>query len=51
LLCEREIEFLIRDEWAASAEDIFWRRTKCGLHMDDDERARAAAFIEGKLKQ
>jgi glycerol-3-phosphate dehydrogenase len=51
LLCEREIEFLIRDEWAASAEDILWRRTKCGLHMDDDERARAAAFIEGKLKQ
>ena len=51
LLCEREIEFLIRDEWATSAEDILWRRTKCGLHMDDDERARAAAFIEGKLKQ
>jgi glycerol-3-phosphate dehydrogenase len=50
LLCEREIEFLIRDEWAASADDILWRRTKCGLHMDDDERARAAAFIETKLK-
>jgi glycerol-3-phosphate dehydrogenase len=50
LLCEREIEFLIRDEWATSADDILWRRTKCGLHMDDDERARAAAFIEGKLK-
>jgi glycerol-3-phosphate dehydrogenase len=50
LLCEREIEFLIREEWAMSAEDILWRRTKCGLHMDDAERARAAAFIEMKLK-
>ncbi len=50
LLCEREIEFLIREEWAMSADDILWRRTKCGLHMDADERARAAAFIEHKLK-
>ena len=22
------------DEWAATAEDVLWRRTKCGLHMD-----------------
>jgi len=50
LLCEREIEFLIRDEWATSADDILWRRTKCGLHMADDERVRAAAFIDVKLK-
>ena len=50
LLCEREIAFLIRDEWATSADDILWQRTKCGLHMDDDERARAAAFVEAKLK-
>ena len=51
LLCEREIEFLIKDEWARSAEDILWRRTKCGLHMDDDERARATAFINSKVQQ
>ena len=51
LLCEREIEFLLRDEWALSAEDILWRRTKCGLHMDDAERQRASDFIKMKLKQ
>ncbi len=51
LLCEREIEFLLREEWALSAEDILWRRTKCGLHMDDDERQRASDFINAKLKQ
>lgn len=50
LLCEREIEYLIAHEWALSAEDILWRRTKCGLHMDADEQARATAFIEQKLK-
>ncbi len=50
LLCEREIDYLIADEWARSADDILWRRTKCGLHMDDEERLRAAEFIEAKLK-
>ena len=45
LLCEREIEFFIREEWARTAEDILWRRSKCGLHMDEAERTRAANFI------
>ncbi|MEI6737582.1 MAG: glycerol-3-phosphate dehydrogenase C-terminal domain-containing protein, partial [Pseudomonadota bacterium] len=50
LLCEREIEYLIEHEWARSADDILWRRTKCGLHMDEDERERAKVFIDTKLK-
>ncbi len=50
LLCEREIEYLIASEWARSTEDILWRRTKCGLHMDNEERARAGEFIDKKLK-
>jgi glycerol-3-phosphate dehydrogenase len=49
LLAEREIDYFIAHEWATSAEDILWRRSKCGLHMDDAERARATAFIEKKL--
>ncbi len=49
LLCEREIEFLIRHEWARTADDILWRRTKCGLHMQPAEREAAAAFIEKKV--
>ena len=50
LLSEREIEFCIRDEWAGAPDDILWRRTKCGLHMDAAERERAAEFIRTKLK-
>jgi glycerol-3-phosphate dehydrogenase len=45
LLCEREIEFFIREEWAHTADDILWRRTKCGLHMDQSERNGATSFI------
>ena len=45
LLCEREIEFFVREEWARTAEDILWRRSKCGLHMDSTEREQASNFI------
>ena len=31
-LYEREAEHLCREEWAQSAADILWRRTKLGLH-------------------
>lgn len=45
LLCEREIEFFICQEWAHTADDILWRRSKCGLHMDSTERECASNFI------
>ncbi len=32
-LYEREIEYLCREEFARSAEDILWRRSKLGLHL------------------
>ena len=44
-LTEREISYLQREEWALTAEDVLWRRTKCGLHMDEAQR-RA---VEGHL--
>jgi glycerol-3-phosphate dehydrogenase len=44
-LTEREIRYLERDEWASSADDILWRRTKCGLPMTQDERERVKAFV------
>lgn len=34
-LHEREIGYLVREEWARTAEDILWRRTKLGLHLPD----------------
>jgi glycerol-3-phosphate dehydrogenase len=37
-LTEREVEWLRREEWAETAEDVLWRRTKCGLHMSEEER-------------
>ena len=38
-LFEIEANYLINHEWATSADDILWRRSKLGLHMSEDERA------------
>jgi glycerol-3-phosphate dehydrogenase len=44
-LTEREIRYLQRDEWAVTADDVLWRRTKCGLAMTGAARARVAEFL------
>ena len=49
LLCEREIDYCITEEWARKPDDILWRRSKCGLHMDAAERERAARFINARV--
>ncbi len=48
-LTEREVVYLKEHEWAASAEDILWRRTKAGLHLGADERARVMDAIAALL--
>lgn len=37
-LTEREVDHLIRNEWAHDAQDILWRRTKLGLRMTQEEQ-------------
>lgn len=39
-LTEREVAYLVREEWAGSAEDVLWRRSKLGLHLDAEGQAR-----------
>ena len=38
-LHEREVEYLCREEFARTAEDILWRRTKLGLHLSGTDPA------------
>jgi D-erythritol 1-phosphate dehydrogenase len=47
LFHEREARFLVRTEWARSAEDILDRRTKHGLHLSAAERQAFALWLEG----
>jgi len=46
-LYEREARWLIEREWALTAEDILWRRTKHRLFMSEVEREAFGAWLEG----
>ena len=46
-LTEAEVRYLVRREWAVSAADIVWRRTKLGLRLSES----AIASVDEYLKQ
>ncbi len=46
-LYEAELLYLIGQEWATTAEDILWRRTRLGLHLAPDAGRVLAAWIAG----
>jgi len=43
-LYETELRYLHEHEWARSADDVLWRRSKLGLHYDAGQRAAVAAW-------
>ncbi len=45
-LTAREIDYLMAEEWAHSADDVLWRRTKCGLPMTDTQRQAVVAYCD-----
>jgi glycerol-3-phosphate dehydrogenase len=45
-LYEREVDYLCREEFARTVEDILWRRTKLGLHTRGADVGRLRAFLE-----
>ena len=52
-LYESEVRYLVREEWAKTAEDILWRRTKRGLKLSPsqaDELERFLAEISTETK-
>jgi glycerol-3-phosphate dehydrogenase len=48
-LYAREIDYLVEQEWAASAEDVLWRRTKAGLSLDPGQREAVAHYLTQRL--
>jgi glycerol-3-phosphate dehydrogenase len=44
-LYEAEVRHLVTREWAQTAEDIIWRRTKLGLRLSGDQVAVLDAFL------
>ncbi len=40
-----EVDYLVRDEWAVTAEDILWRRSKLGLVVSPDTVRRLTGWL------
>ncbi|MGB5723853.1 MAG: glycerol-3-phosphate dehydrogenase [Parasphingorhabdus sp.] len=45
-LYEIEIQWLVDREFACSAEDVLWRRSKLGLHMSEAEQQAVALWFD-----
>jgi glycerol-3-phosphate dehydrogenase len=44
-LYARELDHLVREEWARRPEDVLWRRTKLGLFLGEEAQARLRAWF------
>ena len=44
-LTEREVEWLMRTEWARAAEDVLWRRSKLGLRITPTQAAAVDDYL------
>jgi glycerol-3-phosphate dehydrogenase len=48
-LYEAEVRYLVTQEWADTAEDILWRRSKLGLFVATDGRACLEGLLQERL--
>lgn len=46
-LTEAEVHYLVEQEWAVTAEDVLWRRTKRGLRFSGAQAAALQAYLDG----
>jgi glycerol-3-phosphate dehydrogenase len=44
-LSEREVRYLIKQEWVTTTDDILWRRSKLGLRFSVQEKATLEKFM------
>jgi glycerol-3-phosphate dehydrogenase len=44
-LSAAEARYLIKHEWARTADDVLWRRSKLGLHLDGPQKELLARFM------
>jgi glycerol-3-phosphate dehydrogenase len=49
-LYEAELFYLKRHEWALTAEDVLWRRSKLGLHYTPEQRQAVADWFDAQTQ-
>ena len=45
-----EVDYLIREEWARTAEDVLWRRSKLGLYLKADQVTQLQTYIDARTE-
>ncbi|MDX1268513.1 MAG: glycerol-3-phosphate dehydrogenase C-terminal domain-containing protein, partial [Oceanisphaera sp.] len=45
-LYQKEVDYLRKHEWATTADDILWRRTKLGLELQKEQRERLQYYLQ-----
>ena len=50
LLSTSEIDYLAKNEWAKTADDILWRRSKLGLHLTPAEQDALRVYMSGSKR-
>jgi glycerol-3-phosphate dehydrogenase len=48
-LYEHEVAYLVAREWAMTAEDILWRRSKLGLRLSESERSALQEWLNARI--
>jgi glycerol-3-phosphate dehydrogenase len=48
-LFEAELVHMMDREWAREPDDVLWRRTRLGLHLDAETQARIAVAMGGRV--
>lgn len=49
-LTPAEVDYLVRFEWARTAEDVLWRRSKLGLRVRPDAVAAVETYVRGMVQ-
>lgn len=47
-LSEAEVRYQMKDEWARTADDVVWRRSKLGIRFTPNQIARLNAFMNAQ---
>ncbi len=50
-LTEREVLYLMEEEWAQSAQDVLWRRSKLGLRLTPAQAALLDDFMRSRVSR
>ncbi|AEY01696.1 glycerol-3-phosphate dehydrogenase [Oceanimonas sp. GK1] len=48
-LYARELDYLMQEEWAQTADDVLWRRSKLGLRLALEQKQRLVEYMAARL--